>query len=131
MKKLILFTGGALMAAQAAFATSGIFCTGTSEPDVSAFLAVGSVAGFGVFSAEFDTPDGAWSTQAEEEAQKIEMVQGASEGVLVIADFADANFEEIIISLRLIRVENDMGVVGAGVLSLPGGNAWPVQCDFG
>ena len=65
-----------------------------------------------------------------DDAAPIVMVQRAIVGQLIVADFADPNVEKIVASLRVVQVENDIGVAAAGVLSIPGVGAWPVSCEI-
>ena len=51
-------------------------------------------------------------------------------GDLIIADFADPNVENIVVALRVVRVENDVDVAAAGVISIPGVGVWPVACEI-
>ncbi|MEM0950250.1 MAG: hypothetical protein AAGK37_22865 [Pseudomonadota bacterium] len=130
MRKLSVLAVAALCAAQPVFATGGIYCDGALDSSVGAYLTVGSAPGFPVVGARIATADRAWSMIAEDDAEQIEFVQGAITGAFIVADFADENVENIVVSLRLVRVENDTGVASAGVLSLPGVGAWPVVCEI-
>ncbi len=130
MKTSVPLVIAAAFTAEPLLATGGIYCDGTSEDSVGAYLTVGRTAGFVVVGAHINAPDRSWSMLPDDSTQKIEFVQGAIAGDFVVADFADANIESIVVSLRLARIENEFGVVGAGVLSIPGIGTWPVACDF-
>ncbi len=111
-----------------ALATGGVYCDGTSDDSVGAYLTVGRVPGFAVAEARITANDQSWDTSARDGAAPIVLVQGAIVGDLIVADFADPNVENVVVSLRDVRAENDHGFAAGGVLSIAGIGVWSVSC---
>ena len=130
MIRTAVFLFALLVTTTQAYATGGVYCDGTNDKSVGALLTVGRVPGFAVVRARFTAKDQDWDTLGEDGATPIVMVQRAMVGDLIVADFADPNVENIVVSLRVVRVENDVDVAAAGVISIPGVGVWPVACEI-
>lgn len=130
MIRTILFAATMICAAAPAMATGGIYCEGARDKDVSAYISLGRVPGFAALNARFTTKDKMWSTSEEPGSIPVEMTQGASFGQMVVADYVDPNYEQILVSLRVVSVSNDIDVAAGGVLSIPGVGVWPVVCEM-
>lgn len=115
------------LAATPAAATGGIYCDGVQDSSVAAELTVPRVPGFAVVAATFSTEDATWSTLPER-GTEITLAQAAVIGALIVADFADPNAMEIVVSLRLVRGDPALSSEAAGMLSIPGHGEWPVTC---
>jgi len=127
--KTYLLAFATIFAATSGLATGGIYCDGISEDSVSAYLTVGRVPGFAVVDTQIVAAGRAWSMSAQDSSEQIVLVQGAIAGEFIVADFADANVEEVVASLRLVRIESAFGAIASGVLSIPSVGAWPVVCE--
>ena len=130
MIKTHLLACTTIFVASSAFASGGVYCDGISDDSVGAYLTVGHVPGFAVVDSRIFAAGRSWSMSAKDGSKQIELVQGAIAGEFIVADFADSNVERIVASLRLVRIDNEIGATGAGVLSIPSVGAWPVVCEF-
>lgn len=120
----------AMLTTSPALATGGVYCDGVNDESVSAYLTVGRVPGFAVVETRITAKGQTWQTRAEDGATPITLVQGAIVGDMIVADYADPNVEQILVSLRVVRAENDIDFAAGGVLSIPGVGAWPVACEI-
>lgn len=120
----------AWLAVPDAHAAGGVYCDGATDKSVGAYLTVGRVPGFAVVGARITANDQDWDLLGREGAAPITLAQGAVVGDLTVADFSDPGAERIVASLRVVRVENDIDVAAAGVLSIPGVGVWPVICEI-
>ncbi len=130
MIRATAFALATTLATSPALATGGVYCDGTHDDSVGAYLTVGRVPGFAVVGTRITAKGKAWDLHALDGAAPIVLVQGAIAGDLILADFADPNVERIVASLRVVRIENDIDVAAGGVLSIPGVGVWPVVCEI-
>ena len=120
----------AILSATPAFATGGVYCDSPADTTVAVELTVGRVPGFAVVGARIAAGDRTWEMNPAGDATPIVRAQGAVWGELTLADFTDENAEEVLVSLRVVRAENDVDYAAAGTLSIPGTGAWPVVCEI-
>lgn len=113
-----------------AHATGGVYCDGANGAKVGAYLTVGSVPGLAVVEARIHAGDQNWAMHGRDGGTEIVLLQGAVVGDMTIADFGDPNYENVVVSLRVLRGSIDIDYAAAGVLSIPGVGVWPVVCEI-
>lgn len=128
----------ALIAATPASATGTIECTGVEDPQVTAFVSIGRLPFLAVLSARFEAGGRSWATGAAPGsgdvpagATPLIFAQGYSGESELLAEFADVNAEQVLVSLRLLRAYDDKSGAEAGLLVIPGAGVWAVTCIDG
>lgn len=126
------------LTASPASATGTIECTGVEDPDVTAFVSVGRLPFLAVLGARFEAGGHVWATDAKPDGEgmsagstPVMFAQGLSEEGRIVAEFADTNAEQILVSLRLLNAFDDKAGAEAGLLVIPGAGVWAVTCIDG
>lgn len=119
------------LGAAPAFATGEVYCEGPEGSDVVFGYGFGRVPGLAVISATIHVGDQSWSIYERDEATPIVVAQGVYDSGRTIIDFADANVEAIVASVRLFSASEGEDFVTAGTLSVPGVGAYALVCDDG
>jgi len=117
------------LCAAPAFATGEVYCEGPEGSDVVFGYGFGRVPGLAIISATIHVGDQSWSIYEREGATPIVVAQGVYESGRTIIDFADANVEEIVASVRLFSASERDDFVTAGTLSVPGVGAFVLVCE--
>ncbi|MEX0347559.1 MAG: hypothetical protein AB3N20_21730 [Rhizobiaceae bacterium] len=113
----------------AAHATGDIGCSGVDGSDATVDLNFGTLPVLSILNATITTGGKVWTTQAGKGETEIIVGQAAETGNMLIADFTDANVEQILISLRLFSAEEGGDFVRAGTLTIKDYGAHAVSCE--
>lgn len=120
---------GIVLAATPAFAGQGFMCSGSEGVSVS--LPLGGGIGLTVLSAKVEANGKVWSTEAGQGIQ-IAPAQSFGGSDFDVFDFADPNFNEILVEVRLfVGHEDGSEPVFGGTLRVKGAGAWAISCDVG
>lgn len=111
-------------------ASFGLMCTGPDGINLS--LPLGAGPGVTPLGAELQAVGRVWTTEAGVPGT-IEMLpaQSATVGDRLYFDFADTNYEGILVEVRLFRAHEEADPVYGGTLRITGHGAWPIWCEAG
>ena len=85
-----------------------------------------------MLGAEVKAAGGTWTTEAGVAGTiQIAPAQAAAIGDQFVLDFADPNYEAILIEVRLFWAMEESDPVYGGVLRIAGQGAWPISCGMG
>ncbi len=111
------------------FATGEISCKAMDGRSGSIFLSIGRLPVLNILSAEVRAFGKTWSTNKDAE-NSIIVGQAFETKTQLLVDFTDNNVEEILISLRTVKVTTKKEYAEAGVLRI-GEATYPVVCESG
>lgn len=112
-----------------AFATANIHCQATDGRSGEISLNVGRLNVLSVLSADVTAFGKTWST-VDDRGTKILVGQAFQDDERMFVDFTDNNVDEILISLRTVRVSTADEFGEAGILRI-GKAVYPVLCESG
>lgn len=112
-----------------AFATANIDCRATDGRSGEISLNVGRLDVLSVLSADVTAFGKTWSTM-DGRGTKIIVGQAFQDDGRMLIDFTDENVDEILISLRTVRVSTADEFGEAGILRI-GKAVYPVLCETG
>jgi hypothetical protein len=112
-----------------AFATANIHCSATDGRSGEISLNVGRLNVLSVLSADVTAFGKTWST-VDNRGTKILVGQAFQDKERMFVDFTDDNVDQILISLRTVRVSTADEFGEAGILRI-GKAVYPVLCESG
>lgn len=112
-----------------AAATGTIGCTGFNGTDTELVLTIATGPVPDVVSVQARAGGAAFSTTAEPGATPVFVAQDYDDGTELRVDLADEAFTALVLSIRIVRVEQKSGPFQIGYLSVEGDRAYGVTCE--
>jgi hypothetical protein len=110
-----------------ALAGEGLMCSGDGV-DVHIPMAAG--VGINPLGVVIEANGAVWSSD-KAKGTEIQVSQAFSGNHRIEIDFADAEYQQVVVQLRLFWTEEESDPVYGGTLKIAGTGVWAVSCDWG
>ncbi|WP_306119936.1 MULTISPECIES: hypothetical protein [unclassified Roseitalea] len=131
--RLLALAGALTLFPAAAGATGTVECRGADGADISVFMLVGRLPVLSVLLARVEAQGSVYTTDAGSDSDAVPMVfgQGLVDDDRLVADFTDANINEITVRLRVERAFEGKSGAEAGIVHIAGQGAYAIVCQSG